>query len=77
MRPEQDVIVTYMMTLENAKMTSVRKAMLCEYMKSIGIDGFENAINALIKNKTLICLSSGRVTLNKVKLKKDNNNRLR
>ena len=68
-RNTTEIAETYMIRLCNDGMTSVKPSEITAYLKSIGIDG-EETIKVMIKNKILLELKSGKVTLNMVKIRK-------
>jgi len=70
MRDLEELIVTYLVKLENAGIYSVQLVEIDWYLSSIGIKGCEASIDLLMKNKILLRLKNGKVTLNKLKRKK-------
>lgn len=70
MKDANDFVEKYMVRLLNAGTTSVTRAELSLYLQSVGFERCEDCIDSLLQRKTLISLSTGKVTLNVVKLRK-------
>ena len=51
-------------------MTSVIQAEISSYLTQIGIKRGDQILDHMIKNKILLKLQNGKVTLNKIKLRK-------
>ena len=66
METVSELIVPYLVTLKNAKIYSVHKADVSQYLTSIGIDRkkIESGINEAVRSKRLLPLKNGKLTLN-------------
>ncbi len=69
-QPIKELVVTYLIELQNGGVKSLSKAGLMVYLDSIGIKETEDQIDNLIKNDTLVLLKSKRVILNPVRHKR-------
>jgi len=70
MKSKPELVIAYMIRLKNSGVLSVHRSEIMLYMKSIGISDCENTIEYLIREKSVLCLKSEKLTLNLVKLKK-------
>jgi len=70
MKYTKELIVTHLVRMKNAGFTSVSKAEIISDLQAIGITICIDVINVLIRDKTLISLKNGKVSLNLHKLRK-------
>ena len=70
MRNQNEVVQNYFIRLMNDDITSISKADVDYYLKSIGIKDASKVTDSLVSDGTLIPLKNKRISLNLVKLRK-------